>query len=127
MRKDWSHLEKFRMQIPGFPRTEPGTTWAMFIMQKGRRQIRMMAADGDDTRWEHVSVTIKYKNEKGQIADVMPTWDEMCEVKDLFWDPEECVLQMHPPRSQYVNYHARCLHLWRPLDLTLTPPPNILV
>lgn len=37
----------------------------------------------------------------------------MCHVKDLFWLPEECVVQFHPPRSVYRNLHPFCLHLWR--------------
>ena len=40
--------------------------------------------------WEHVSVS--YKNR-------VPTWDEMCKVKDMFWNDEECVVQYHPPKS----------------------------
>jgi len=60
---------------------------------------------GDRTGgWEHVSVSCE---------DRTPTWDEMCMVKDAFWSEEEAVVQMHPPRSQYVNLHPYCLHLWR--------------
>lgn len=46
--------------------------------------------------WEHVSVS---------FASRCPTWDEMCEVKDIFWTPEECVVQYHPPaKTGDVNY-----------------------
>lgn len=38
--------------------------------------------------WEHVSVS--YKNR-------VPTWDEMCKIKDMFWNDDECVVQYHPP------------------------------
>lgn len=58
--------------------------------------------------WEHVSVHIvEYGKQR------TPTWKEMCAVKDLFWKPEECVVQFHPPQSLYVNNHPYVLHLWK--------------
>ena len=67
--------------------------------------------------WEHVSVSLSHR---------IPTWVEMCYVKDTFWDPEETVLQFHPPKSQYVNCHPFCLHLWKQLDfLQPLPPPQL--
>ena len=65
--------------------------------------------------WEHVSVSLE---------DRCPTWEEMCFVKDAFWDPEDRVLQMHPPHSEYVNHHPYCLHLWRHATLDLLEWPN---
>lgn len=65
--------------------------------------------------WEHVSVSLPTR---------CPTWDEMCWIKRLFWDDEECVVQFHPPKSQYVNNHPFCLHLWRPTETTIPTPPT---
>lgn len=42
-----------------------------------------------------------------------PTWEEMCKVKDIFFDPEEECYQVFPKRSQYVNIRKNCLHIWR--------------
>ena len=56
--------------------------------------------------WEHVSVA-PYKKR------ITPSWDDMCKVKDIFFEDEECVMQFHPPKSQYVNIMENCLHLWR--------------
>jgi hypothetical protein len=69
-------------------------------------------------KWEHVSVSTR---------DRTPTWEEMSFVKDLFWTEEECVVQFHPPKSEYVNHHPHCLHLWRPLGENIQTPPSILV
>ncbi|SMX56584.1 conserved protein of unknown function [Bradyrhizobium sp. ORS 285] len=55
--------------------------------------------------WEHVAVSTPRR---------CPNWVEMCLVKDLLWDEEECVMQLHPPQSLYVNNSRYCLHLWRP-------------
>jgi hypothetical protein len=51
----------------------------------------------------------------------------MCFVKDLFWDDEECVMQLHPPKSDYVNCHPNCLHLWKPVGQDIPRPPSELV
>lgn len=51
----------------------------------------------------------------------------MCAVKDLFFEPEDCVIQYHPPKSEYVNHHPGCLHLWMPLNEKIPLPPKIFV
>lgn len=91
-------------------------TWAIVV-----------AADGDESGWEHVSAHVRYVNGKGKQVLRTPTWEEMCQVKDWFWEPEEAVVQFHPPQSEYVNLHAHCLHLWRPEDGVFPMPPSILV
>lgn len=74
-----------------------------------------------DLDWEHVSISLPRR---------CPTWAEMCRMKDLFWEPDEAVMQLHPPTDDYVNYHPFCLHLWRPGDDAVGAiplPPSILV
>ncbi len=66
----------------------------------------------DKGGWDHVSVSPYDKN-------IMPTWDDMCRVKDIFFKEEECAIQIHPTRQQYVNIVENCLHLWRPTDPAL--------
>jgi hypothetical protein len=81
--------------------------------------LTMIASAGDDEYpWEHVSISTSSR---------VPNWDEMCWIKDQFWEPHECVVQYHPPKSDYVNNHPNVLHLWRPLDQPLPMPPSILV
>lgn len=58
--------------------------------------------------WEHVSVSPKHKYK-------IPTWDDMCVLKDIFFDDEEEVYQIHPKKSEYVNLSENCLHLWKPI------------
>lgn len=67
------------------------------------------------TDWEHLSVS---------LPDRTPTWEEMCFLKDLFWEPEDTVVQYHPPRSEYVNRAKYCLHLWRYKGQMPRPPKN---
>ena len=70
----------------------------------GRYWLRVIANDVEG--WEHVSVSLAHR---------IPYWEEMCVIKDLFWDAEDCVVQYHPPKSEYVNTHPYVLHLWRPI------------
>ena len=87
--------------VPGQP-IAPGMTFTV------------IASDGGG--WEHVSVS---------LHDRTPTWEEMCRIKELFWGDEDRVVQFHPPRSEYVNNHPHCLHLWRPTGVTMPfPPPS---
>ncbi len=77
--------------------------------------LQVIASSGDEhVPWEHVSVSTKKR---------CPNWQEMSFVKDLFWEPEECVMQLHPPRSMWINTHPYCLHLWRPLRAEIPMPP----
>jgi len=70
------------------------------------------------TRWEHVSVSCQ---------DRPPTWDEMCFVKDLFWREDETVIQYHPARNDYVNFHPYTLHMWKPMGVNVPLPPTLLI
>ena len=84
--------------------------------------MHVIADDGRETGWEHVSC---YKT-TGKTRWT-PNWKEMCIIKDLFWDEEDCVIQYHPPKQDYVNCNPYVLHLWRPVDIELPRPPKILV
>jgi len=78
-------------------------------------KLTIIASAGDFViPWEHVSVSVKNRN---------PNWDEMCWVKDQFWNDGECVMQLHVPSSDHVNNHSHCLHLWRPLKGEIPRPP----
>lgn len=68
--------------------------------------------------WDHVSVSFKSR---------CPTWEEMCEVKNMFFHPEEVCVQYHPAESEYVNNHPYCLHLWKCQDQEMLTPPAWMV
>jgi hypothetical protein len=83
--------------------------------------IRLFIQISDECGWEHASVSLV----DWQKAQRCPTWGEMCYVKDLFWEDEECVIQYHPPKSQYKNVHPFVLHLWKPVFEGVIPMPPI--
>lgn len=68
--------------------------------------------------WEHVSCSYRKR---------VPTWEEMCKVKEIFFYPEEVAVQFHPRKSEYVNLHPNCLHLWRKVGQDFETPDRRLV
>lgn len=68
--------------------------------------------------WDHVSVS---------YPDRCLTWEEMCKVKDIFFRDDECVIQIHPPKGEYVNVHPYCLHLWKIQNAEILMPPKWMV
>lgn len=88
----------------------------LFIFNKNGKKLR--AVISDELGWDHVSVSTKTR---------VPTWKEMCWIKDLFFDDEETVVQYHPKKSAYVNDHPYTLHLWRNQATGHDLPPTIMV
>lgn len=107
---------KFRVRTGVLGSTERDGNNGCFLVEKENTQFMVIASDG--MGWEHVSVSLGGRT---------PTWEEMCFIKDLFWDEDDCVIQFHPPKSEYVNNHPYCLHLWKPKDREIPMPPRILV
>lgn len=68
--------------------------------------------------WDHVSVS---------FSNRCPTWDEMCEVKRMFFYPEEIAVEYHPSESEYVNAFPYCLHIWRYQQPGMPMPPAWMV
>lgn len=64
--------------------------------------------------WDHVAVSFHSRK---------PTWDEMCEVKRMFFKPEETAWEYHPMESKYINNHPYALHIWRLQGINLPIPP----
>jgi hypothetical protein len=109
--------EKFRLRTGHTGTNESfGNNGAFVVNLAHGQRVFVIASDGGG--WEHVSVSRR---------DRAPTWDEMCQVKALFWDADDCVMQLHPPQADYVNNHSRCLHLWRPVGVDLPRPPDWMV
>lgn len=122
-------LEKGRVNETGeFFCTFPGEFVGRFVVKcpATGAHLMLVASDGKDwteagfpgVPWEHVSVSTRTR---------CPTWEEMCWVKSLCWGDDECVVEFHPPKADYVNCHPHCLHLWKPVGVELPRPPSICV
>lgn len=112
--------EKYRMPLPKnhpLHSTErDGNNGAFVVPVKGEK-LMVIASDGGG--WEHVSVSKADKK--------TPSWELMSAIKAMFWDKEDCVVQYHPPESEYINNHPGCLHLWRPSEDDMPVPPTYMV
>ena len=111
-------IETGRTQVRTHVRSRRGDSFGAFKLRHPRtgKIYHVMAAA--DEGWDHVSVSRPNRT--------LPTWDEMCWVKDLFFLPEETVVQYHPAKGKNVDRYP-VLHLWRPQDVELPMPPIIFV
>ena len=66
----------------------------------------------DGSYWKHASVSHHAR---------YPTWDEILDVRYSFFDENDEVVQILPPKGEYVNLHKNCFHLWSPIGKRITP------
>lgn len=115
-------LEESRVRIGDYGSNSSNGIYGAFkIWGPCGEELCILASGGEDEReagWEHVSVSTHRR---------CPNWKEMCFIESLFWEPEECVVQFHPPKSEWINNHSFCLHLWRHKTIAFPKPPAILV
>lgn len=119
----WLAVESYRIQPPG-RESNYGDPFGVFMVPFARTGVTLavIASDGDyeaaglprEYAWEHVSVSLKNR---------CPNWPEMDFIKGLFWRDDETVMQLHVPRSEHINVHNNCLHLWRPIIADIPRPP----
>jgi hypothetical protein len=110
------YINKFRVKTGLFKSTAASGFNGCFIIPRGGRKLTVIVSD--EVGWDHVSVSLKNRT---------PTWDDMVYIKNLFWDDSETVLQFHPPKSDYVNIHKHCLHLWKNQRTPVELPPLFMV
>ena len=100
----------------------PGAFW--YPHKANHRTVFLFMVATNRYGWEHVSVSVRRK--WGLALQRPPHWEEMCLVKDLFWDPEDWVVQFHPAESEHIDM-VNALHLWRSIDEAFPIPDSILV
>jgi hypothetical protein len=127
MKQNNPNIERFRLTAeritkrrwnPRFASQESDGNNGMFLIPSDSCSLLVKASDGGG--WEHVSVTV-FKKKR------CPTWEEMCQIKNLFWDEDEVVIQYHPAQNDYISNHDFCLHMWKPVGVELPTPPPIFV
>ena len=98
-------LDTIKKSVP-FIRKIVGETYGTELTLDGQKGSVFFGLEGV---WEHVSFS--------PYSGKTPRWDAMCQLKDIFFDDEEVVVQLHPKKSEYVNIKDNCLHLWRMQEL----------
>lgn len=124
MRSDISHLERFRHTKADKPMaTKEGDPFGVFYIENAGTAFIIIFDNGSESGWEHASMRVKAPSGQERLAN----WSEMCWLKGLFWEDEECVAQIHPPKSEYINCHPYVLHLWKEVGKQFPRPPSLLV
>lgn len=128
MKTDFTELNRFRMRSGPLASDDSFGRNGAFYMRRGKTDFIAICSDGSESpeglaRWEHVSIRARGLDGTDRLC----TWGEMCWAKGMFWSDEECVVQFHPPASEYVNNHRFVLHLWKPVEVAMPMPPSILV
>src|SRR5258708_5664997 len=113
MKRDNQEIEKYR--VLQYSSQKDGNN-GLFIVPFRTLDLKVVVSDGGG--WDHVSVSLPNRN---------PNWEEMCHLKNLFFDEEETVVQFHPKKSEYVNCHPHCLHLWKKQAEEYELPPSLFV
>jgi hypothetical protein len=104
VKSDLSHIDDWKLQGG-----EDGGVWAFNPF--GVRIIVIASWGGG---WDHVSASTSRR---------VPSYEELCAIKELFFDDDETVMQLHVPSVQHVNNHPYCLHLWKPQNYMIPVPP----
>lgn len=120
--RDLTYLNNYRLkadELMLYGVNGDGTCGIFKVFVHGK-SFRVVASSGGG--WDHVSVSPGNPNRQK-----CPTWEEMCAIKDMFFEKEEVAIQYHPAESEYVNMHPYCLHLWRPQARFMPTPPKIFV
>lgn len=68
--------------------------------------------------WDHASVSLPNRT---------PRYQEMKLVKRIFFRSDEWAYELHPPESDYISINDNVLHLWRPHDHIMPPPPRFMI
>lgn len=89
-----------------------------FLVPLEGEMWQVIISDGGG--WRHLSVANAQRR-------LMPSWNIMCRLKELFFDDESWVMELHPAKSAYINDHPFCLHLWEPLSEKLPVPYECMV
>ena len=116
--KDLNQLNEYRLKeyerkIYGAAGDGGNGVFKVFV---SGRSFHVIVSNGGG--WDHVSVTPCNLKRK-----TCPTWEEMCAIKNMFFNEDEIAIEYHPAKEDYVNMHPYCLHLWKPQNEDIPKPP----
>lgn len=105
------------------PRVLPGGWWIANKRGDGYRYVyegvatfmivvASVSYERDRRRWIHVSVSAGSVRGDGRRNQHLPTYAQLCEVKDLFIGPGRKAVQVFPARAEHINIHPCVLHLF---------------
>lgn len=84
------------------------------VYQKQVDDGHLSVLAGQEPNGFHLSISHR-TNEHPPKPGRYPTWDEICEARELFTPPERTFVQILPPRERWLNLHETTFHLWEQL------------
>lgn len=112
--KSYEELKKTRICIKQYKKNDGG--WAICYLPPEKKEFKIVFSFGYG--WDHVSAT---------LIDKLPTWEQMNKIKEIFFNDDEVVIQIHPAKKDYINKHPYVLHLWRPQNVEIPLPDKLMV
>lgn len=114
---NYNVLDKYRYKKQPFASNDGDDFGLFFIPTTTNQVLNVLSSGYKNQEWYHVSVSLPNR---------CPTWDEMAKIKNLFFGEEITAIQFHPKKSEYINNHPYCLHLWWKVGTDYELPPSIL-
>jgi hypothetical protein len=104
---DWAVEFLPKVLPPAWRQVHRGMDGAKYMREDGLAVIMSGSVAEDGKRWLHVSLSRR---------DRLPNWGDIKHVRDVFLGPEKTAYQIIAPKSEWVNIHRYCLHLWHCVD-----------
>lgn len=115
--KNLNYLNEYRVDLfgDGYLGDEHNGAF-IFKLESSNLDFKVIAGNGEG--WDHVSVSTDFR---------IPRWNEMQKIKEMFFEDDEVVMQLHPAKKDQINNHPYCLHLWKPQNRKIPKPPLFMV
>jgi hypothetical protein len=103
--KNLNAYNKYRIVHPFFPEGIGDEHNGFFFMDILGRNFYIGASVSRDGL-QHISVSAPGKER------IVPTYEEICEIRNKFFEPSEQVIHFFHVDSKDINLNEKCLHLW---------------
>jgi hypothetical protein len=130
MRTSFSQLIEAGRDVLSEPpfATHKGDRFGRFLVRCPLTNVRLKIIISDGADWEQVGLPLPvWEHVSVSTTNRVPTWEEMCWVKEQFFEDDEVVVQLHPAKKDWINCHPHVLHLWRVVGVDFPMPPKITV
>lgn len=103
--KNLNAYNEYRIVHPFFPEEIGDEHNGFFFMDILGRNF-YIGASVSSNGLQHISVSAPGKGR------IVPTYEEICEIRNKFFEPSEQVIHFFDVDSKDINLNEKCLHLW---------------
>jgi hypothetical protein len=121
MKKDSTHLNQFRIKEGEGATTDADGLNGNFKFALAGVIVQVSSSETEIEGYEHLIAVAFDKPQSSIISrltakDPVPrclTNEEKMQVKRLFWEDDECVVEYLPAKGSQMPFHFTATHLWR--------------